>query len=115
MRKGLVGSVATLLAGTGLALAQAPTSVAPDTMTARALATFGANPGRGALGGLGTLSAISGSDLTHEEQSGGRFTFGAWVNQYRDLGIEGSFFFLGPDTTDRGAVSSAGANAPILA
>jgi hypothetical protein len=79
------------------------------------LATYGVNPTNGVLGTPGTFPVITGSDLTHEDQDGGRFTFGWWFSQYQDLGVEATFLFLGSDTTDRAASSTAAANAPVLA
>jgi hypothetical protein len=79
------------------------------------LATFGVNPTNGVLGAQGTLPVITGSNLEPDDQSGGRFTFGWWVNQYNDLGVETTFLFLDTDTKDHAAASNAAANAPVLA
>lgn len=46
--------------------------------------------------GLPTTQVLFGDDqVDNDLYSGGRFTVGFWLPGYQDLGIEGSFFFLG--------------------
>jgi hypothetical protein len=65
---------------------------------------------RSVTGVLGqpTTSILFGNSRTSEDdRSGGRFTAGMWLNKCQTIGIEGSFFFLEPGSTNFTA-SSAG-------
>ncbi len=66
----------------------------------------------GVLGRPGT-SVLFGDDRVNDDaRSGGRFTGGLWLNCAHTTGIEGSFFFLGRESTD---FSIASGGIPILA
>jgi hypothetical protein len=79
------------------------------------LATVGVPATLGILNTPGTVPVIGGSDFTHEDMSGLRFTLGAWVNQYQDLGVEATVFVLESDTSDHGVATTNAANARVLA
>jgi hypothetical protein len=65
----------------------------------------------GVIGQPGTEVLLGGS-LDYEEQSGGRFTLGVWLDPCKCFGLEGSYFFLGQRTTHFTAASSG---VPLLA
>ena len=58
---------------------------------------------------------FGGSDLNHDEFSGGRFTAGYWLNECQTIGIEGSYFFLGSRSNNFTAGSSGAPGSPVLA
>jgi hypothetical protein len=53
---------------------------------------------------------FGGERLDDEQRSGGRFRSGFWLNERQTIGIEGSVFFLGPDTIDFVAASLGSPN-----
>ena len=46
---------------------------------------------------------------------GARFTAGGWIDDRRQIGLEGSYFFLADQTTVRSAASNGQPDAPVLA
>lgn len=57
--------------------------------------TLGDSTNLGVLGQPGTQILAGGSDVHFGPSSGGRFTLGAWLDDERRVGWEGSYFFLG--------------------
>jgi hypothetical protein len=66
----------------------------------------------GVLGNPGTAILFGGGTADNEEMSGGRFTFGTWLDCNNCLGVEGSFFFLGNRSVRFNAASNGN---PLLA
>jgi hypothetical protein len=63
------------------------------------------DPLPGALGMPGTRVLIGGTSIGGDARSGARITLGFWCDDCRDFAIEGSYFFLGQQTTRFGASS----------
>jgi len=63
------------------------------------------DPLPGALGMPGTHVLIGGNSIGGDARSGARFTLGVWLDDCQDFAIEGSYFFLGQQTTRFGASS----------
>lgn len=58
------------------------------------LVTLGPSASFAVLGQPGT-SVLFGTTIDHDMFSGGHFTLGGWLNGEKNLGVEGSFLFLG--------------------
>ncbi len=65
------------------------------------LATFGspADSPPGALGQPGTMELIGNTTADNRVRSGALFTAGAWIDQAQTIGLEGSVFFLQPQSS----------------
>jgi hypothetical protein len=66
----------------------------------------------GVIGADNTTIVFGGNDLDNEERSGGRLTFGLWLNCERTIGLESTTFFLAERTVGFTGTSSG---LPILA
>jgi hypothetical protein len=66
----------------------------------------------GVLGNPTTRVLFGGNQINDQARSGARFNFGWWLNDDRTFAIDGSFFFLGMQTTNFSANSGA---FPVLA
>ena len=64
------------------------------TVNPSSLINTGNPPSRGALGQAGT-EVLFGGSIDPEEQSGGRFTVGGWLDACENWGLEGTYLFLG--------------------
>jgi hypothetical protein len=64
-----------------------------------ALVTAGIPPGAGVVGPAGGETLFNGGEVDHGAMSGGRFTLGFWLTDAQVIGLEGSYFFLGQDST----------------
>ena len=53
---------------------------------------------------FGQQVVIGGENIDSKPQSGGRFILGAWIDPERNLGVEGSYFFLSQNTNNALAV-----------
>lgn len=78
------------------------------------LATLGPTANGGVLGSPGTFRTLGG-DFDYQDQSGGRFTAGVWFHQYQDVGLEGTYFFLGRDERNFAASGTGLPGTPLLA
>jgi hypothetical protein len=58
------------------------------------LVTQGNSTTLGALGQPGTSVVAGGSDMNFGPASGGRFTLGAWLDDARQIGLDGNYLFL---------------------
>ena len=81
------------------------------TVNPSSLINTGNPPSRGALGQAGT-EVLFGGSIDPEEQSGGRFTVGGWLDACENWGLEGTYLFLGSRSV-RFSDSSTGI--PLLA
>jgi hypothetical protein len=81
------------------------------TVTPSSLINTGTPPSRGALGQAGTM-VLFGGHVDPDEQSGGRFTVGGWLDACQDWGLEGTYLFLGRRSVNFSASSSG---IPLLA
>lgn len=54
----------------------------------------------GAVGEPGVDILFGGSEVEHDAFSGGRFTFGVWLNYCRTVGVQGDYFFLPEQSID---------------
>jgi Putative beta barrel porin-7 (BBP7) len=77
------------------------------------LVTAGPAGSTGALGSPGTTVIFGGSDLNHEEFSGGRFAAGMWLDDCQTVGVEADFFFLAPRSTN--FFVGGGTGGPVIA
>src|SRR5206468_1883973 len=107
MRIGFFSALASFLVGSGLAVAQPPASPPmtgkPGPASPPAAAALPALPGNG-YGTPPNGSAIppfspgtcgqSGCGNDNGDPTGGRFTFGAYLDECHSWGVEGSFFVL---------------------
>jgi hypothetical protein len=59
----------------------------------------------GALGQPSTVELIGNNNVNDRMRSGGRFTGGFWLNRAETIGVEGSFFFLQPQSSHFAASS----------
>jgi hypothetical protein len=77
------------------------------------LLTTGAttDPFPGVLGQPGTKVLIGDDSVGGSDRSGGRFSIGYWLGNDRNLGVDGSYFFLGRQAVDQGFASSG---SPLL-
>jgi hypothetical protein len=64
---------------------------------------------------FGQQVVIGGEGIDAQPQSGGRFILGAWVDPERNLGVEGSYFFLANHGIRQSASSPGDAASPSLA
>jgi hypothetical protein len=70
----------------------------------------------GTLGQPGTVVLFGpDSDLTRSPIPGGRFTAGGWLDDCRNIGLEGSYFFLAPRGNGFEASGDGSPNSPVLA
>jgi hypothetical protein len=70
----------------------------------------------GTLGQPGTVVLYGpDTDLNRSPIPGGRFTVGAWLDDDRTFGVEGSYFFLVPRGNSFQASSDGSAGSPVLA
>jgi hypothetical protein len=76
------------------------------------LVTAGTVASQGILGQVGTTVLFGGDQHDNREFSGGRFTFGYWLDPCQSWGIEGNYFFLAQRSTGFAANSN---EFPILA
>ena len=77
------------------------------------LVTAGPAGTTGVLGSPGTTVIFGGSDLNHEEFSGGRFAAGFWLDDCQTVGVEADFFFLAPRSSN--FFVGGGTGGPIIA
>jgi hypothetical protein len=63
----------------------------------------------------GTTVLLGNHDIGSGGHWGGRFTFGGWIDDRRQIAAEGSYFILGNHTTVRTASSNGQPGSPILA
>jgi hypothetical protein len=69
----------------------------------------------GVLGQPGTTVLFGGPDVDNQVRSGGRFTGGCWLNNCQTIGLEGSYFFLGPRSVRFDGVSSGALGSAMIA
>jgi Putative beta barrel porin-7 (BBP7) len=86
---------------------------APPLVTTGPVTTLGPGARPGTLGLPGTQTLLEGP-IDYSGQAGGRFTAAYWLDQRNTIGLEGSYFFLGTDTTRRLAGSPGFGGAPAL-
>jgi hypothetical protein len=70
------------------------------------LATLGPVATNGVLGSPGTAVVATPAGGDFDDQHGGRFTLGFWLDQYTDFGLEGNYFFLGTERLSRSAAAA---------
>jgi hypothetical protein len=133
MRRGILGAVAVLLVGSGLALGQEDFSRGPrvwvdaeyllwslsDAPVPGPLVTTGPllsvpQLASGVLGNYGTQILQGNSPISQGSYSGARLRVGGWLNCCQTLALEGSAFLLPKQTTQFGNSSDVFGN-PLLA
>jgi hypothetical protein len=72
-------------------------------------------PPPGAPGAAGTTALFGGDSLDRDPLSGGRFTAGYWLNCSQTVGLEASYFFLGPRSSDFGTASTGAPGSAVIA
>ena len=60
----------------------------------------------------GTSVLFGGADVTDQEHHGFRLQAGLWFTQYRDLGVEASWFMLGSSSNGLSAISTGQPGVP---
>jgi hypothetical protein len=63
----------------------------------------------------GTTVVLGNHDIGSSGHWGGRFTIGGWIDDRRQIAVEGSYFFLGNHTTVHAVSSNGQPGSPILA
>jgi Putative beta barrel porin-7 (BBP7) len=82
------------------------------------LLTTTSNPGSmpvAAFNDSNTSVLLGNESLGGGVHQGARFTLGYWIDDGRQIGLEGGYFFLADKTTVRSAASSGQPGAPVLA
>jgi hypothetical protein len=72
------------------------------------------DPRPGALGMPGTLP-LFGGNVSTSDHSGGRFTFGLWLDDEQQTGVEANYFFLGERSAGAQAGGSLTSGYPVVA
>lgn len=79
------------------------------------LATTGTPASGGVLGRPGTAALRGGSEFGDDAFSGGRFTWGTWLDDEHCLGFQAGYFFLGQRLDRSDLTSPGGPTSPVLA
>jgi hypothetical protein len=78
-------------------------------------ATNPTDPTSGAIGSANTTILLGGQDYSLNTRYGGRFTLGGWLDCDRSLGLEGTYLFIAPKTSNNSVSSNGQLGSPVLA